>query len=290
MNSPRVECVRSWIDSPLSPEGIAKAHAAAEKLKGVEFDCIITSDLQRARHTAEIVSRATGKPIIRATRGLRTWHLGQMSGKPLTECFEELADYIRLRPASAPPSGESFDDFRSRFLDELDRIRREHPGETVLICTHSKNERLLEGWRQTGGGECEQINPDAFLHKGLGPAQIRTDIVLGEGDEADEAVGGDEHDGDEADDVQPAAAARPATGVRVRLADPPARGKSTPPWNSKPIEPRHNAAQTWTQSLGGPRDAMGPARDPLGLRPEVPLKKRSQSWANTVLEPLKQGK
>jgi hypothetical protein len=208
-----------------------------------------------------------------------------MSGKPLTECYEELVAYIRLRPASAPPNGESFDEFRDRFLSELDQIRREHAGETVLICTHSKNERLLEGWRQTGGGECEQINPDSFLHKGLGPAQYRTDIKLAEGegagdqddDEADEAAG-DDYD-DDADDAQPAAKSRPA---------PKARSTTTPPWNSRPIEPKHSAdADLWTESIGGRLDGTAKGDDPFDLKPKIPLRRRSQSWSNTVLEPMK---
>jgi hypothetical protein len=154
-------------------------------------------------------------------------------------------------------------------------------GKVVCIVSHRRCERLLQAWLEAGGTLDESIEPKAFLRAGIAPGGFRDDLVLAAGDGAD-AADADDYDDSDADDAQPTADARPAP-----------RSRSTSvPWNSRPIEPKHNAAQRdlWTQSLGGPRDAMGPSRDPLDLRPEVPLKKRSQSWSNTILQPLKEGR
>jgi broad specificity phosphatase PhoE len=43
-------------DSPLTENGILQAKAAAEKLKKIHFDHAFSSDLLRARRTAEIIA------------------------------------------------------------------------------------------------------------------------------------------------------------------------------------------------------------------------------------------
>ena len=51
---------QGWADPPLSPRGIAQAEAAAAALKDVAIQVVVSSDLVRARSTAEIIARAAG--------------------------------------------------------------------------------------------------------------------------------------------------------------------------------------------------------------------------------------
>jgi broad specificity phosphatase PhoE len=258
------ECIRGHLDVKLSPEGRAEAKATGEKLKLKQFDVIVASDLSRAVDTAKTISQATGVPIVEVTRDARPWDVGSWAGRPIPNCTEKLVDFIRNKPDTVVGGGESFNDFANRFFDCIDDIRRKYAGKTVLLVTHHRGERLLQASLEGGADLSEDdIEPNAFLRKGIGPAEFRDDIVLARGD----------RDDDEDDVAQP-------------------RSKPSLPWNTKPIEPRINDPQRnlWTFSPGGKLDGTGAAADPFDLDPPVPLRKRSQSWANTVLEPMKRGR
>ncbi|HET9721961.1 MAG TPA: histidine phosphatase family protein [Candidatus Saccharimonadales bacterium] len=43
-------------DIPLTEEGIRQAHRAGKSARELEIDCIVSSPLQRAKHTAEIIA------------------------------------------------------------------------------------------------------------------------------------------------------------------------------------------------------------------------------------------
>lgn len=248
------DCVRGWKDLALSPKGVKEANVLAHELQHVHLDAIYTSDLDRAEHTGRVVSKTTGVPLIAALRGLRPWNAGALTGKASSECLPIMLDHIKNKPDTPLPGGESFNTFKDRFLTCLDEIRKKHPNETVCLVTHHRNERLMRGWLDAGGGLNEEIDPDAFLEKGTPPADF-VRHTLASGDEAHAAA---------------------------------PRKKSTPdpkyPWSPKPIEPRvrPDNAGLYSQSVGGPLDATGLTRDPIDLKPDVPIRKRSQSWAATV--------
>jgi probable phosphoglycerate mutase len=264
------ECIRGWLDVPLSPEGRQEAQAAGEKLKEHEFDCIVSSDLSRAADTARAISKKTGVPLVGLIDGLRPWDVGELAGKVVKDCLDILVDDIRNKPDEPMPSGESFNDFKERFLGCIDAIRRKHPDETVCVVSHHRCERLLQAWKETGGDPSEDINPDAFLRPGIGPGEFR-EFTLGKGGDSDGDV-----------EITPNYQSR----YKAKPAAP------TPPWNAKPIEPRTGGPQKdlWSYSYGGKNDGAGLTKDdPLDLKPPVPLRKRSQSWDATILADLKKG-
>ena len=64
---------RRWqgqTDIPLSDEGRAQASSLVDRLRGLGLVSVHTSDLSRARETAEIVARALGLPVV-SDRDLR---------------------------------------------------------------------------------------------------------------------------------------------------------------------------------------------------------------------------
>ena len=50
----------STTNTPLAPEGIEQCRAAARGLKDVSIDCIVSSPLERAQHSARIVAEELG--------------------------------------------------------------------------------------------------------------------------------------------------------------------------------------------------------------------------------------
>ncbi len=83
--------VHGWVDTPLNDKGIEQAHKAAESLKDKDITHIVSSDLPRAKQTANILSKATGAPVI-TTPSLRTWDSGNFD---YTDKHEELEKYTQ---------------------------------------------------------------------------------------------------------------------------------------------------------------------------------------------------
>ena len=66
-------------DRPLNAVGLAQAQQAAEQLRGRDFAAIYSSDLQRARVTAEIIAGQLGLPV-QVDRRLREVNQGEWEG------------------------------------------------------------------------------------------------------------------------------------------------------------------------------------------------------------------
>lgn len=95
-------------DTPLSPRGLAQADAAAARLKALQPAAILSSDMPRARQTAEAVAQATGLPVLTDER-LRERNFGALRGRPLSTLGFDPATLVE-----APEGGESLADFHAR--------------------------------------------------------------------------------------------------------------------------------------------------------------------------------
>jgi 2,3-bisphosphoglycerate-dependent phosphoglycerate mutase/probable phosphoglycerate mutase len=104
-------------------------------------DLLISSDLQRAAETAEIVGAAAGLPVKLDPR-LRETHLGQWQGRTLAEVEAGWPGGLarwRSDPGWAPPDGESRIDVvrRSRpVLEELDEQLVDDVDATAVLVAH----------------------------------------------------------------------------------------------------------------------------------------------------------
>jgi len=126
-------------DVPLNDDGLAQARRAAESLRGVPLDAVYSSDLARARQTAEAVAAVTGAPL-RLDRRLREIGLGRWEGMSFDEIRERdgpALDRFRADPlGTRAPDGESVPEVRQRVLAALADIRRAHPDGRVAIVSH----------------------------------------------------------------------------------------------------------------------------------------------------------
>jgi broad specificity phosphatase PhoE len=126
-------------DVPLADEGRAQARALAARLRATEFDAVWSSDLSRARETAEIVLE--GRPLqLETTPDLREMGFGEWEGEELGPLFEQLPEE-RARwmnePASwRPPGGECLGEVQERMCRALDGLREAHPKGRVLVLSH----------------------------------------------------------------------------------------------------------------------------------------------------------
>lgn len=126
-------------DIPLDEEGLRQAEDARVKLTGRGFHAVYSSDLQRARQTAEImVGNRFGEIIVDPL--LREVHLGEYEGMTVsqvrTAAPEFYAAFRSARPDFKVPGGESYEDLVNRVVDRLHHIAEKHVGEQVLVVTH----------------------------------------------------------------------------------------------------------------------------------------------------------
>ena len=135
-------CYRSWVNIPLSDEGIQQAHAAARFLQKAPIKQIISSPLQRARTTAEIVA-AKHNLCVEQDGGLFPWHLGMFSGLDKEQNNPALRLFV-LNPFVQIPGGESLEDFEQRqFAFWKEALARARTTGLTLFVTHTSDVTAL---------------------------------------------------------------------------------------------------------------------------------------------------
>src|SRR3979409_885475 len=71
-------------DNPLNDDGIAQAHAAAERLQAVSLGHVLSSRPARARRTAEIIAAASARTVA-IEHGLIELDFGSFEGQRVRE-------------------------------------------------------------------------------------------------------------------------------------------------------------------------------------------------------------
>lgn len=126
-------------DMPLNEEGLRQAREAAARFNPGVFAAVYSSDLQRARRTAEIVAARLGLPV-RLDARLREIHQGEWQGLLVSEIasrYEGGPSRWRGSPALAiAPGGESVEQVAARLRQAADEFAAAHPGKKVLLVGH----------------------------------------------------------------------------------------------------------------------------------------------------------
>jgi len=171
---------QGWADSPLSDLGRAQAATAVEQARGVES--VVSSDLERARETGQIIATALGLPL-RVDAGLRERDVGEFTGLTRPEIEQRWPGVFDGYPTLAePPGGETTDHFVARVLASLRAIAEatagggevlvvshggvvrnleRHLGLTPEVCPNLGGIRLvLDGDRMEAGGRVLLVDPD----------------------------------------------------------------------------------------------------------------------------------
>jgi probable phosphoglycerate mutase len=131
-------------DPPLSPLGVRQAGSAAGAVGQVAG--VVTSDLQRARATAELIAERIGVGPVRVDARLRERDAGEWTGLTRPEIERRWPGY--LDAGRRPPGFELDEAILGRVLDALADVHAAHPGERVLAVAHGGVIRALE--RQFG--------------------------------------------------------------------------------------------------------------------------------------------
>lgn len=106
-----------WSDPPLDATGRRQAELVAAELSAITVERVYSSDLVRARETAEVIASRHRLPIV-VSEDLRELNFGSWEGRRLTELWRESPDQARawegdLRRLPAG-FGETFVEFETR--------------------------------------------------------------------------------------------------------------------------------------------------------------------------------
>ena len=132
--------VQGASDSPLTENGIKEIKKLAKVLKKVKFDLAFSSDLLRAKRTAEILA-LEHKLSVETNALIKERFFGHLEGKSNDEyrkwakAFTNLTDKERFS-AKISEDIESDEEIVTRLIQFLREIAIGNPGKTILTVSH----------------------------------------------------------------------------------------------------------------------------------------------------------
>ena len=128
---------QGWRDTPLNDAGRLQASELAERMAGEQLVSLWSSDLSRARETAEIVGRRIGLPVKLDAR-LREGNRGRWEGRLFEDVAREEPDlyaaWTRAGDDWRFPGGESLREQQLRVLVCIDDIRATGELPALAVC------------------------------------------------------------------------------------------------------------------------------------------------------------
>lgn len=142
--------VGGWSDNNLTEKGIMQVKNLVAELTG-HYDVILSSDLPRARQTAEIIAEKLNCPI-EYNEGLRETNNGDLKNLTKAEFKEQgYKWFIDFKMEENYPNGESPRAFYERIKETFVDILEKYEGKRVLLVTHggviTVIQCLINGWQ-----------------------------------------------------------------------------------------------------------------------------------------------
>lgn len=147
-------------DIPLNQNGISQAEKLALSLKDEKIDFIYSSDLVRAKLTAEKIAGYHDLNV-NIDSGFREMDQGDFEGLEFSLIRQKYADVLlewRTNPETLViPGGESLTEVQDRAYDSVSKLLERHNSKTVLVVSHNLtivtllcklSERSLKNFRE----------------------------------------------------------------------------------------------------------------------------------------------
>ena len=132
--------LQGQMDLALNATGEAQAVAVGRRFVGSTATALFSSDLLRARQTAQPIAEALHLPIV-LLPALRERHFGRCEGMTLEEISHQYDDDARAIQChdpdyASPGGGESRRQHQVRILGCIEHLVREHAGQSIVVVTH----------------------------------------------------------------------------------------------------------------------------------------------------------
>jgi len=150
----------------LSGTGREQARALAGRLAAVAVDVVYASPLERCMETAAAVAEPRGLKVGTA-EDVGEVRYGSWTGRELKELVkEDLWRVVQRHPSGARfPDGESIYEMQVRAVAALERLRAEHPGQTIAVCSHADVIKAV-------AAHYLGLHLDLFQRLEIGPASV----------------------------------------------------------------------------------------------------------------------
>ncbi|MFN3295826.1 histidine phosphatase family protein [Caldimonas sp.] len=131
--------IQGHLDIPLNDTGRRQARRLARALADENLQAVYSSDLSRARQTAQALAELTGLPV-QPVPGLRERAFGRFEGRTFREIEAQWPQQaLRWRqrdPEFCPEGGESLNVFYRRVVEQAGALACAHPGQTIALVAH----------------------------------------------------------------------------------------------------------------------------------------------------------
>jgi len=170
------------VDVPLNATGHAQAQRLAQRLAGEPIDHLVSSDLSRARQTADPFARQ-----VQASRGigldvdaaLREQAFGRIDGMRVEDIKRDHADvwagWTQFQSDYVVPDGESTRQFHTRVMAALWQLVASHPGRTLAVVTHGGVLDMV--FRTARGLGLEGPRQSAIPNAGISRVRMQDGVV-----------------------------------------------------------------------------------------------------------------
>ncbi len=127
------------VDTELSPLGRRQAVALGARVAALSPVSLCTSDLSRARETADLAGSVAGLTA-EPDRAFREVHVGQWQGLTFDEVRtsmpDSFAEWLSGRPGFRFPRGETYEEAAARAMERLEALAAVHRGGRLVIVSH----------------------------------------------------------------------------------------------------------------------------------------------------------
>lgn len=131
-------------DWDLTDLGREQARRTAQLLRSVPVDVILSSDLLRAKHTAQAVAELKGLPV-QTDPGFREIFVGPWEGQLEADVKAKEPELLAAwrQELKHVPGGESVEALYDRVRAALDRAAEQYAGKHIVVATHATPIRVL---------------------------------------------------------------------------------------------------------------------------------------------------
>ena len=155
-------------DSPLTENGINVSRELAKKFKNIKFDLVFSSDLLRAKRTAEIIVLER-ELAVKTSELLRERSFGDFDGKPFSHLKEVHDLILKLNESERYAykhsyTYESDEELTNRFLTFVREVAIAYPNKKILVVSHGSFIRTA--LMRMGFGDYSDLHPGSVTNGG----------------------------------------------------------------------------------------------------------------------------
>lgn len=166
-----VSCWPEKRENPITEKGKKQVQKTILKLKKEKIDLIFSSDVLRAKQTAQMTAKELGLKI-NFDKRLREINVGIFNGKSIKEWNSYFVAKVEKFTKRAP-GAENRRDIKKRMKDFIKKIDKKYKNKNILIISHenplivlqgvvkgfSEKEMVGDKWEELGidTGECRKL-------------------------------------------------------------------------------------------------------------------------------------